>query len=930
MASAALRTRLALILALAVVAAVGLAAGLWLRAPRGEANVGVPAMEFRLSGNSNAFCDDALAPTQCTVPLGETFNLDVAVTAFPDDPDGPPVGTPCVSGCAGPGYIAMATDIDWTGTALTYKPQPLAVEVTWPDRGNIVSTSEEVSPTRIRHGDLSSVYGTVPSTFKGVVVRLLFTCSTTSSANFVLLVPREEAANPTGASLTEHGSLGSIIPMSDSLTIDCLQALTPTPCSGPCPTATATLTRTVTPTGTVTRTPTITRTPTVTRTPTATQTPFPTPTPCQPGTCPEMTLNVKSPAGQCDDPTQPTICTLPVGTTFTLSIAASRPPSEGYIAMQTDLLYDTLTYLPAPLKVDEVVWPQAFAGAQRDTYQAGRVTHGSLSGGSVSHYAGNIVLLTMRCDQLGTAAVRLLPFVKMLNEAGSSFLLPSSVTVAAQSSDPDFSAKLDINCATLPTFTPAATRTPTRTSTPAPTPSGPPAMSLNATGAGVQCNDPAEPTKCSVPGNGTFNLEVSVTQYPPDPDGPPFGMPCFVNCVPAGYVTMSTDVDWTGTFLTYKPQPNTVEVPWPDRANIVTRSDPPAGYVGTRVKHGDLSRLGLPPSTFRGVVVRLLFTCGAGNSTNMVRLIPLHHETNPTGAALADALPLIFPTSDTLTINCVDGAPPTLTPTPTATATPTPFMRVQKLPVLQNLFLTRQGSKIPPPRCLDSTDVAVFTESISLPVTGFDPKDPSLPRQLGGFSFQVNYNQSKVCVVLRPGPAWTVNPQQICIIEDSLASPGLQGVARLACVTLGKATTIDTGTAAGRVLAAIEVRPQPEPYSQLRPSQDNGQAVTLSNNACKLTDIQGHPIPAYTCEDAHVTIRYLEGDVEPDCQINTLDTQSIAFRWGAGKGSLIYSSRFDLVPGGGISVNDLQFVYGRFGSACEAPHPPQAPVNPLS
>ncbi|MCH8850966.1 MAG: hypothetical protein IIC89_09090, partial [Chloroflexi bacterium] len=29
-----------------------------------------------------------------------------------------------------------------------------------------------------------------------------------------------------------------------------------------------------------------------------------------------------------------------------------------------------------------------------------------------------------------------------------------------------------------------------------------------------------------------------------------------------------------------------------------------------------------------------------------------------------------------------------------------------------------------------------------------------------------------------------------------------------------------------------------------------------------------------------------------------------------------------------IDINDLQFVYGRFGSTCENPHPDQAPVNP--
>ena len=257
-----------------------------------------------------------------------------------------------------------------------------------------------------------------------------------------------------------------------------------------------------------------------------------------------------------------------------------------------------------------------------------------------------------------------------------------------------------------------------------------------------------------------------------------------------------------------------------------------------------------------------------------------------------------------------------------------------KLPALQNLFLTRQTAKIPPARCLDGTNVASLTEVLTQPVTGTDPKDPSQPRTVGGFSFQVKFDPLKVCVVLRPGPLWTVSPAQVCTIEDSATAPTLQGVARMNCVTLGKATVVDTTNPTGRVLAMIEVRPQPEAYSQIRANQDNGQAVQINNEACKLADLQGHAIVISSCADAAVTVRFLEGDVEPDCAVNALDTQAIAFRRGSDEGSLIYNERFNLEPSGtqadqDIDINDLQFVYGRFGSTCAAPHPPQDPVNPL-
>jgi hypothetical protein len=133
-------------------------------------------------------------------------------------------------------------------------------------------------------------------------------------------------------------------------------------------------------------------------------------------------------------------------------------------------------------------------------------------------------------------------------------------------------------------------------------------------------------------------------------------------------------------------------------------------------------------------------------------------------------------------------------------------------------------------------------------------------------------------------------------------------------------------------LATVSVHPQPDAYSTGKATQDNGNVVQILNKKCEIADDQGHPIAIFSCEDAEVTIRWLEGDVEPDCSVDTLDTQAIAFRWGSEKGSLIYNARFNLEPWGtqaddDIDIKDLQFVYGRFGSTCEEPHPDQPPVN---
>jgi len=443
------------------------------------------------------------------------------------------------------------------------------------------------------------------------------------------------------------------------------------------------------------------------------------------------------------------------------------------------------------------------------------------------------------------------------------------------------------------------------------------AMAFRVKAGSADCAVTAKPMKCSVSTATTFDLSVAVNLFPA-----------------GGYNAIATDVDWTGTGLVFKKRANTVEVTWPDRGNTIVTNSP---IGATRIQHGDISSGGgATLSVFKGNIVSLRFNCTMGASSNVITLVPFNAGTNPGGSGLTDSGGTTSPASASITINCVPA--PTSTPVPTATNTPTPtntpttvpIPRMQKLPALQNLFLTRQGTKIPPSRCVDSSNFAVLLESIHIPIGGVDPKPPHGPRQIGGFSFQVKYDPGKVCIQLLRGPAWGVNPQQICTIEDSITKPTLQGVARINCVTLGKATLVNTNTAAGRVLAIILVRAQPEAYSQIRANQDNGQVVQLNDEACKLTDLQGHAIEVFSCEDADVTIRFLEGDVEPDCQVNTLDTQAIAFRWGATKGSLIFNNRFNLEPSGtqadqDIDVNDLQFVYGRFGSTCASPWPAQVP-----
>jgi hypothetical protein len=320
---------------------------------------------------------------------------------------------------------------------------------------------------------------------------------------------------------------------------------------------------------------------------------------------------------------------------------------------------------------------------------------------------------------------------------------------------------------------------------------------------------------------------------------------------------------------------------------------------------------------YTGPLASLDFTCKSEGAATLT-LVAGNGATD-----VSSAIGISFEAQDeALTINC--NPPPTPVPA-TPTPTPPPQPRVQKLPVIQNVFLTRQGAKIPPATCASGTDVADLEEKINIQITSADPKDPTVFQKLGAFQFEARFDDKLVCVSVEAGPAWASNAQVACSTLSDY------GILRFGCVSVGK----NAGLNGPGVLAILHVRPMEELYSQLRPNQDNGIPVQILNQGCKLADEQGHVIPIFSCEDADITFRFLEGDVDgPDCSVDVLDMQNVAFRWGAAKGSLLYSSFLDLSPSGQIKgdgridIKDLQFVFGRATSTCALPWPAQAPVNP--
>jgi hypothetical protein len=299
--------------------------------------------------------------------------------------------------------------------------------------------------------------------------------------------------------------------------------------------------------------------------------------------------------------------------------------------------------------------------------------------------------------------------------------------------------------------------------------------------------------------------------------------------------------------------------------------------------------------------------------------------------------------TDTATVTQTRTATRTKTATVTKTATPTRTPGkpgVFKSPSLANLWLCNirpgcdnKGSGVEEVNLDIVLDQAITDpEPKCVGFPNFQPPE-TCPRQtIGSFEFEVLFDAKVISVQVEAGPLFQ-RPEVECL------SASAQGYVRFRCLTKGKPEDAPSGPG---VLAVVRVRATPNMYSLIIPGQVNGFPTQLLNQKCNLGDLQGHHINSAVCGSAAVTVRYLEGDVHADCVVDVMDSQQIAFRYGAVRGFFLYSARYDLEPSfpilgdGDIDILDLQFVYGRRGTAdapdsqstCKNPHPPQPPVDP--
>ena len=233
------------------------------------------------------------------------------------------------------------------------------------------------------------------------------------------------------------------------------------------------------------------------------------------------------------------------------------------------------------------------------------------------------------------------------------------------------------------------------------------------------------------------------------------------------------------------------------------------------------------------------------------------------------------------------------------------------------------------------------------------------PNGLGGFSFDLHYDPTQyLAPVIDLQPAIDLFDAAGRTLDCSITIPQ-NGVVHVACASTGPIGVGPVFTGA-QVMAHVTLTPQDLLVEAIRPNKENGDVSTVKDDQVTVTNTCGQPLndgsiqplPGQPeCQGVNLqgvgpggvlegnpnggqltnTIRRLEGDIDKDCSVDVSDMQLEASKYGMSVGNLLYNVFYDvnspLQHGDGeIDINDVQFVYGRFGSECMAPIPAQPPV----
>lgn len=310
-----------------------------------------------------------------------------------------------------------------------------------------------------------------------------------------------------------------------------------------------------------------------------------------------------------------------------------------------------------------------------------------------------------------------------------------------------------------------------------------------------------------------------------------------------------------------------------------------------------------------------------------------------------NAIPL---TSTNGTINCT--APPTPTPVPTSTPLPEGPVFVKDTdpvaPGIQteaNLWLCQDNPATGVVECQGAGEGDLVIAEVF-----FNPGGVGL----GAFEFQVKYDHKVFDMEIVSAIEDTDADTDVDDQDSYLASTGrivqcdtliTENFQIFACGSADLTpATLDPGPSdpGPNNVAFILLTPDSDMYFRIRPTSMNGVVRILLDENCEAATELGQPFPgsvdgglAPVCDDATVTVRILEGDLNTDCLVGIDDVQNISARFGAFFGRLDYDPWFDLEPkitDFDIDIKDVQFVAGRLFSSCTDPVPAQAPAQAYS
>jgi hypothetical protein len=351
---------------------------------------------------------------------------------------------------------------------------------------------------------------------------------------------------------------------------------------------------------------------------------------------------------------------------------------------------------------------------------------------------------------------------------------------------------------------------------------------------------------------------------------------------------------------------------------------------------------GSPSSSAPGptvLVATLTFDCDTVGTTPVT--FTVYQATDSTFTALSV-------TAINGSIECV--APPTATPTSTPTPLPEGPVFVKDTDPVAPGIQTEANLWL----CVDNPATGVVEcqgpgeGDLVIAEVFFNPGGVGL----GAFEFQVKYDHKVfdmeiVSAIEDTNGSTTVDDQDSYLAStgrivqcDTLITENFQifacGSADLTPATLDPGPS-DPGP---NNVAFILLSPDSDMYFRIRPTSMNGVVRILLDENCEAATELGQPFPgsvdgglAPVCDDATVTVRILEGDLNTDCLVGIDDIQNISARFGAFFGRLDYDPWFDVEPkitDFDIDIKDVQFIAGRLFSSCTDPIPAQAPAQAYS